>query len=136
MDQILITKNAEICKVNDDEYLVKESDVVLVKNNRLPWTPIGHTALLKRDVDEEIVNGIIRVAAYKSKDQTLFCFFQRPGIFKTKGGAHVLHETPCSYGDRVKLARWTDRMHDVGVDDELFVIVPISEIQYLERDVS
>lgn len=121
---VIVTNLSKCQKTKDGLLLVKEFDIIMIMRGKVIF-PFGNRILIERNTEEEVVNGIIRIACYESKDQTLEGFVIRKGL---KDGKIV--DFPVEVGDKIKISKWDISIHEVGNDGKYYLSVPFSLMEF------
>lgn len=126
----LISSEARVKTPKNDEWIINPADIYLIKRFGGMYYPPGHRVLIKRFNKEEIViskdTNIVIPAAFQSSDQTLFGTVFALGVNQ----GVFIEEVGFMVGDTIKIAQWDVRIREVEINDEYFLSVPLSLLEY------
>lgn len=127
-------------EVDGDPTYIFKQDAILLLKWRGQWHPVGNKIMVMRNVEEEIVNGVIIPACFQTKDQTLLATVLRFGLVRKLYDNGFIYEDikeetdtfnyPLNMGDRIKIKEWALDIQEIGMDNLNCLIIKPSHLDY------
>lgn len=126
---VLISPTCIRQKISDNEFVVKETDIIAVRNEHI-IRPFGtgkhrNRVFIKRLNEEQKIGSIIIRANHDTQDQTLEGIIMQRGLVDGN-----LVDIPVPSGTKVKIDKWSLHLIEIDIDGEYFLSVPVNQLQY------